>query len=316
MKKEAITPLALLLCVLPFAGCGTAELEEEISTLKEDNKTLKKEKADLETNLETAKTDLDASQTQATTIQTQLDEMATKLTAAQNSENDAINQAADAQIQMQEFRDKFDAANAKVQELEKQLAETKAAMPASNILNSGATAAPQPATSPAFPAQQPEAAAAAQVLTGLPGATPPVATPATIPVSPDNPLVNPDASSQSNLDISLFISAGGQNYPLPNTVIFITEQQPRIAKWGLHLKNPSISANELAAIQQSLAASTIHKKVTTDAAGKAMVSMLKAGTYWVSCANPATPTGLQWSVQTTLAPGANQLELTNTNRAP
>lgn len=307
MKKDLPALSILLIFALASLGCGSAELEEEISTLKDDKKALEKEKADLEKDLEAKTTELVTATASAATLQTSIDELTTKLTGANGDVEFFTNQNAELEQQKGEIQEQLDAANTKIADLEQQLATAKTAAPTTTTV-----AAVQPATTavaPGVPTSFPIAGT-----TPVAGGTtaPP---PASTVISPDNPIVNPDASTQANVAISLFISAGGNNYPLANTEIYITEQQPNITKWGLHLKTPQLSTNELTAIQQSLQSCTIHKKVTTDASGQAHVGMLKAGTYWVSCGNPATPTGLQWSVQHSVNPGDNQLTLSNNNRA-
>jgi TolA-binding protein len=322
MKKEITALCTFLVTALAFTGCGTAELEEELTKLKDENKSLKKEKDGTAKELETTKADLETAQQQAVTLQESVDDLTRKLTGLNGDIEFFTNQSAELEQEKTDIQGKLDESRAKVADLEQQLEAAKAAASAPPPATTVAVSPPPAST---FSPETNTLLATAGTPNGgnpVPATQPPVApapppvAPAPTEISPDNPIVNPDASSQATLAINLFISAGGNNYPLANTEIYVTELQPSITKWGLHLKNPSISANELATIQQSLASSTIHKKVITDASGAANISMLKAGTYWVSCANPATPTGLQWSVQHSVSPGANQLVLSNGNRAP
>ena len=326
MKKDFKALWVFLTCALLFGGCGTAELEEANSKLTDENKTLKKDKEDLEKEVETLKAEAETVQTQITTLQTSLDEMTKKVTAQADEVNFYIDTNAVLEQEKTELQEKLNTANEQIAQLQ---ASAAAAPPAPlsptppvasttqppgtpTLPTNTVPAAPPP---PSFPPTDPAIAAATSVASEIapPTATAPVAAPATTEISPDNPLVNPVAGMEANLAIALYIVAQGQQYPLANTEIYITEKQPNVTKWGFHLKDKTISANQLAQIQQSLATSIIHKRVTTDEAGNAQIPTLKAGAYWVSCGNPATRNGLQWSVQHILNPGANQLVLSNGN---
>jgi hypothetical protein len=129
-----------------------------------------------------------------------------------------------------------------------------------------------------------------------------------------NPLTTPTVAAAASLVVSVQLLAGGQTYPLPNCTIYVTQNAPSVSKWGLYLKNPQVSFNQLQEIEASLRAAVIHKKIVTDAQGQANISALEAGTYYISCGNPTSKSGVQWSVRHNLRPGQNVLVLTNNNR--
>jgi len=335
MKKDLKALWILLTCALLIGGCGSAELEEANAKLTDENKTLQKEKKDLEKEVETLKAEAETTQTQITTLQTSLDDMTKKVTAQADEVNFYIDTNAVLEQEKTELQEKLNAANETIGQMQASAAAAPAPQPTFTPAPPIAATTPVPPTQtlptntvpaapppPSFPPTDPAVAAATSVASGFapapstaapPTTTVPAPAPAVTEISPDNPLVNPTAGQQANLTIALYIVAGGRNIPLPNTEIYITEKQPNVSKWGFHLKDPNISANQLAQIQQSLATSIIHKRVTTDATGNAVIPTIKAGVYWVSCGNPASKNGLQWSVQHILNPGANQLALSNGN---
>ena len=335
MKKTKSILWLLSLCSLIFAGCGSAELEEANADLKKEVTSLKKEKGDLEKELETLTADKDTAQAELAAKVTEFDELQRKHTALEGDFEFANNQAVELDQQMNTLREELISAKNKVMEMEQQITSgAVAAAPVGSVPTAppsappalpSTPAAPPPGFDPSLPPSPPTVAAAPldgtaplsapptpPAIPSTPAAPPPPPPPPppALPegVDPNNPLV----SANSSLAINLYVVSKGRQIPLKDTTIYVTGEKPNVAQWGLHLKNPSISANELQKIEQSLTTSIIHKKEKTDANGMINV-ILKEGTYWVSCASPATANGLQWSVQQQVVAGQNQLVLSNGN---
>jgi outer membrane murein-binding lipoprotein Lpp len=319
MKKTKTILWLLSLCSLIFAGCGSAELEEANADLKKEVTTLKKEKGDLEKELETLTADKDTAQAELASKVTEIDALQKKYTALEGDFEFANNQAVELDQQMNTIREELISAKNKVMELEQQISSGAVAVAPVGTVPTAPPPAPAlpstptapPGFDPSLPPSPPTVTAPVEntLPVGSP-ATPPPPPPAALPdsVDPNNPLVKSDSS----LAISLYLVSKGRQIPLRDTTIYVTAEKPKVAQWGFHLKNPSISANELQAIEQSIRTSIIHKKEKTDANGMVNL-MLKEGIYWVSCASPATVNGLQWSVQQQVVPGQNQLVLSNGN---
>ena len=218
-------------------------------------------------------------------------------------------------IKMGEIQNELIDAKNKIDELEDKLAKAEAtttpttatipapANPAAVFPPTAATPTPAPANPAAvFPPAAPT--------------TNPVTIPTTPPAIPNgfNPLTTPPVAAAASLVISVQLQAQGQTYPLPSCDVYITQNAPSVSKWGLYLKNPQVSFNNLQEIQASLREAVIHKKIATNAQGQANVSDLESGTYYISCAHPVTASGVQWSVRHNIKPGQNVLVLTNNNR--
>lgn len=320
MKKTNPILWLLSLSLLVFAGCGSAELEEANADLKKEVTSLKKEKEDLEKQIETLTADKETAQAEVGSKQTELDELQNKHTALQGDFEFANNQAVELDQQMGELREELIAAKNKILELEQNPTVAVSPVGAPPAVPAAPPAIPS-APPPAAPAFEPGLPAPAPGLTAAPTppaspsapAAPPPPPPPALPegVDPSSPLLSFD----SNLIINLYIVAGGRQIPLKDTTIYVTEKKPNVEQWGYHLKNPSLSANQLQAIDQSLVTSIIHKKEKTNENGMINI-MLKKGTYWVSCASPATQGGLQWSVQQQVNEGQNNITLSNGNRLP
>jgi outer membrane murein-binding lipoprotein Lpp len=327
MNKTKTIVWLLALCTLIFAGCGSAELEQEIADLKKEITSLKKEKGDLDKQIETLTADKDTAQAEVAAKQTEVDEIQRKLTALEGDYEFANNQSAELEQTMGTLREELVAAKNRILELEQNPVATVATTAAPPALPSTPPVAPSfpteipgvpttttPSTPPTdfAPPPSPAFTGTAPAIPTTPAAPPPPP-PSDIPegIAP-----SPLLPSGSSLIINLYVVAQGRQIPLKDTTIYVTEQKPNIAQWGFHLKNPSVSANELRAIEQSLTTSIIHKKVKTDANGMVNISTLKEGTYWVSCASPATTNGLQWSVQHLVQKGQNNLTLSNGNLHP
>ena len=112
------------------------------------------------------------------------------------------------------------------------------------------------------------------------------------------------------------LAVQGNTYNLPDCEVYITEKRPDVSKWGLYLKNPDVSYNNLQQIRAGLANCVIHKKGKTDANGQVSFKELEAGNYYISTAHSATQRGLQWSVAHQVKPGQNVLILSTNNRTP
>ncbi len=137
-----------------------------------------------------------------------------------------------------------------------------------------------------------------------------------IPTTPAPPVATLSTGANASITVSVQLTVQGKTYNLPNCEVYITEQRPDVSKWGLYLKNPQVSHNNLQQIKASLNSSIIHKKGQTDANGQVSFTDLEANTYFISTAHDATQRGLQWSVQHQVKPGQNVLVLSAKNRTP
>ncbi len=206
---------------------------------------------------------------------------------------------------------KKESLNQEIASLTQNLSEAMARITGlTNELNAAKTAPPSVAAVPA-PTSAPPATGVAPS-----GPTAALSNPVIISAPPQtanspNPLTTPDAGRAADLIIKVQLVAGGKNYPIPNCKLYVTEMKPQISKWGLYLKNPQVSINQLQAIQTSLKQSIIHKMATTNEGGEVTISGLEAGIYFISGAHPVTQNGVQWSKQHILKPGQNVLLLSN-----
>ena len=292
MKISPIHIILLFPIILSLGGCNGA-LEEENATLTKKVEELQKNEADLQKKADELTQQVEGLaplQTQVEALTQERDGM--KAEQEINTENMLEND-----IKMGEIQNELIDAKNKIDELEDKLAKAEA------------TTTPTTATIPA-PANP------AAVFPPAAPTTNPVPIPTTPPAIPNgfNPLTTPPVAAAASLVISVQLQAQGQTYPLPSCDVYITQNAPSVSKWGLYLKNPQVSFNNLQEIQASLREAVIHKKIATNAQGQANVSDLESGTYYISCAHPVTASGVQWSVRHNIKPGQNVLVLTNNNR--
>ncbi|MBT5380894.1 MAG: hypothetical protein HOK49_15405 [Opitutae bacterium] len=310
MKISPIHIILLFPIILSLGGCNGA-LEEENATLTKKVEELQKNEADLQKKADELTQQVEGLaplQTQVEALTQERDGM--KAEQEINTENMLEND-----IKMGEIQNELIDAKNKIDELEDKLAKAEAtttpttatipapANPAAVFPPTAATPTPAPANPAAvFPPAAPT--------------TNPVTIPTTPPAIPNgfNPLTTPPVAAAASLVISVQLQAQGQTYPLPSCDVYITQNAPSVSKWGLYLKNPQVSFNNLQEIQASLREAVIHKKIATNAQGQANVSDLESGTYYISCAHPVTASGVQWSVRHNIKPGQNVLVLTNNNR--
>jgi len=310
MKISPIHIILLFPIIFSLGGCNGA-LEEENATLTKKVEELQKNEADLQKKADELTQQVEGLaplQTQVEALTQERDGM--KAEQEINTENMLEND-----IKMGEIQNELIDAKNKIDELEDKLAKAEAtttpttatipapANPAAVFPPTAATPTPAPANPAAvFPPAAPT--------------TNPVTIPTTPPAIPNgfNPLTTPPVAAAASLVISVQLQAQGQTYPLPSCDVYITQNAPSVSKWGLYLKNPQVSFNNLQEIQASLREAVIHKKIATNAQGQANVSDLESGTYYISCAHPVTASGVQWSVRHNIKPGQNVLVLTNNNR--
>jgi hypothetical protein len=322
MKINPVHILIFFPIILSLGGCNGA--------LKEENATLTKKVAELqkkEAGLQKKADDLQQQVEGLAPLQTQVDTLTQERDGMKAEQEINTQNMLENDIKMGEIQNELIDAKNKIDELEGQLAKAEAtstptpATPATGFPPVAAT----PTTLPATPATGfPPVVATPTTPPASPVAVfPPVATttnPVTIPTTPPtipngaNPLTTPPTAATSSLVVSVQLLAGGQTYPLPNCTLYVTQNAPNVSKWGLYLKNPQVSFNQLQEIEASLRAAVIHKKIMTDAQGQANISDLEAGTYYISCGHPVSKSGVQWSVRHNLRPGQNVLILTNNNR--
>ena len=310
MKISPIHIILLFPIIFSLGGCNGA-LEEENATLTKKVEELQKNEADLQKKADELTQQVEGLaplQTQVEALTQERDGM--KAEQEINTENMLEND-----IKMGEIQNELIDAKNKIDELEDKLAKAEAtttpttatipapANPAAVFPPTAATPTPAPANPAAvFPPAAPT--------------TNPVTIPTTPPAIPNgfNPLTTPPVAAAASLVISVQLQAQGQTYPLPSCDVYITQNAPSVSKWGLYLKNPQVSFNNLQEIQASLREAVIHKKIATNAQGQANVSDLESGTYYMSCSHPVTASGVQWSVRHNIKPGQNVLVLTNNNR--
>jgi hypothetical protein len=319
MKIRPIHILILFPILLSLGGCNDA-LKEENATLTRKVADSEQKEADLQKKADDLQQQIEGLaplQTQVETLTQERDGM--KAEQEINTQNMLEND-----IKMGEIQNELIDAKNKIDELEDKLAKVEATPPPVASTTTAAPASPAlvfppAATTPTLP---PAAITATTPVSPAP-VFPPAATttiPVTIPTTPPtiptgvNPLTTPPVAAAANLVISVQLQAQGQTYPLPNCSVYVTQDAPNVSKWGLYLKNPQVSFNKLQEIEASLRQSVIHKKIETNAQGQASISDLEAGTYYISCGNPASKNGVQWSVRHNLRPGQNVLVLTNNNR--
>ena len=310
MKINPIHIILLFPIILSLGGCNGA-LEEENATLKQKVEDLQKKEADLQ-----KKTDELTQQVEGLApLQTQVEALTQERDGMKAEQEINTQNMLENDIKMGEIQNELIDAKNKIDELEDKLAKAEAtttpttatipapANPAAVFPPTAATPTPAPANPAAvFPPAAPT--------------TNPVTIPTTPPAIPNgfNPLTTPPVAAAASLVISVQLQAQGQTYPLPSCDVYITQNAPSVSKWGLYLKNPQVSFNNLQEIQASLREAVIHKKIATNAQGQANVSDLESGTYYISCAHPVTASGVQWSVRHNIKPGQNVLVLTNNNR--
>jgi hypothetical protein len=322
MKINPLPILILFPILLSLGGCNGA--------LKEENAALTKKVEDLqkkETDLQKKTDDLQQQVEKMAPLQTQVDSLTQERDGMKAEQEINTQNMLENDVKMGEIQNNLIDAKNKIDELVDKLAKAEAtptpapASPASVFPPVAATPTPAPA-SPAsvFPpvaaTPTPAPANPASVFPPAGTTTNPVIIPTAPPTIPNgvNPLTTPTVAAAASLVVSVQLLAGGQTYPLPNCTIYVTQNAPSVSKWGLYLKNPQVSFNQLQEIEASLRAAVIHKKIVTDAQGQANISDLEAGTYYISCGNPASKSGVQWSVRHNLRPGQNVLVLTNNNR--
>ena len=328
MKINPVHILIFFPIILSLGGCNGA-LKEENATLTKKVEDLKKKEADLQKKAD----DLQEQVEGLAPLQTQIDALTQERDGMKAEQEINTKNMLENDIKMGETQNELIDAKNKIDELVDKLAKAEAtptpttatipapANPAAVFPPTAATPTPAPANPAAVfpPVAATPTPAPATPATGFP----PVAAttnPVTIPTVPStipngaNPLTTPPTAAASSLVVSVQLLAGGQTYPLPNCTLYVTQNAPNVSKWGLYLKNPQVSFNQLQAIEASLRAAVIHKKIMTDAQGQANISDLEAGTYYISCGHPVTKSGVQWSVPHNLRPGQNVLILTNNNR--
>jgi hypothetical protein len=280
--------------------------------LKEENAALTKKVENLqeqETDLQKKADDLQQQVEGLAPLQTQIDALTQERDGMKAEQEINTQNMLENDVKMGEIQNNLIDAKNKIDELEDKLAKAEAtptpapASPASVFPPVAATTTPAPASP-------------ASVFPPVGTTANPVIIPTAPPTIPNgvNPLTTPTVAAAASLVVSVQLLAGGQTYPLPNCTIYVTQNAPSVSKWGLYLKNPQVSFNQLQEIEASLRAAVIHKKIVTDAQGQANISALEAGTYYISCGNPTSKSGVQWSVRHNLRPGQNVLVLTNNNR--
>jgi hypothetical protein len=304
MKINPLPILILFPILLSLGGCNDA--------LKEENAALTKKVENLqeqETDLQKKADDLQQQVEGLAPLQTQIDALTQERDGMKAEQEINTQNMLENDVKMGEIQNNLIDAKNKIDELEDKLAKAEAtptpapASPASVFPPVAATTTPAPASP-------------ASVFPPVGTTANPVIIPTAPPTIPNgvNPLTTPTVAAAASLVVSVQLLAGGQTYPLPNCTIYVTQNAPSVSKWGLYLKNPQVSFNQLQEIEASLRAAVIHKKIVTDAQGQANISALEAGTYYISCGNPTSKSGVQWSVRHNLRPGQNVLVLTNNNR--
>jgi hypothetical protein len=304
MKINPLPILILFPILLSLGGCNDA--------LKEENAALTKKVENLqeqETDLQKKADDLQQQVEGLAPLQTQIDALTQERDGMKAEQEINTQNMLENDIKMGEIQNELIDAKNNIDELVDKLAKAEAtptpapASPASVFPPVAATTTPAPASP-------------ASVFPPVGTTANPVIIPTAPPTIPNgvNPLTTPTVAAAASLVVSVQLLAGGQTYPLPNCTIYVTQNAPNVSKWGLYLKNPQVSFNQLQEIEASLRAAVIHKKIVTDAQGQANISALEAGTYYISCGNPTSKSGVQWSVRHNLRPGQNVLVLTNNNR--
>jgi len=304
MKINPVHILILFPIFLSLGGCNGA-LKEENAALTKKVENLQKQETDLQKKAD----DLQQQVEGLAPLQTQVDSLTQERDGMKAEQEINTQNMLENDVKMGEIQNNLIDAKNKIDELEDKLAKAEATP-------TPAPASPASVFPPVAATPTPAPASPASVFPPAGTTTNPVTIPTAPPTIPNgvNPLTTPPVAAAASLVVSVQLLAGGQTYPLPNCTIYVTQNAPSVSKWGLYLKNPQVSFNQLQEIEASLRAAVIHKKIVTDAQGQANISDLEAGTYYISCGNPASKSGVQWSVRHNLRPGQNVLVLTNNNR--
>lgn len=324
MKARTLPQLLLLATTLFLCACGTGDLEDQVAKLKGQVKDIEKSEAELKVK----NTELQAQIDAPSPLQEQLDTANQELNGLKAEAEISINTQIENDVKMGELQNELDAAKAQIEVLQTQLASAAAApppaIPATPTPPAGFPTTPTTATptpTPVAPTGFPTPPTPTGVPTPTPTAFPTTPTPATptpmvIPTTPAPPTATLAPGVTAGLTVSVQLAVQGRTFNLPDCEVYVTEQKPNIDKWGLHLKNPEVSHNNLQAIKASLQSCIIHKMGRTDASGNVSFQQLETGTYYISTANKATARGLQWSVRHQVNPGQNVLILSTSNRTP
>jgi hypothetical protein len=287
--------------------------------LKEENAALTKKVENLqeqETDLQKKADDLQQQVEGLAPLQTQIDALTQERDGMKAEQEINTQNMLENDIKMGEIQNELIDAKNNIDELVDKLAKAEATPTPVAATPTPAPASPASVFPPVAATPTPAPASPASVFPPVGTTANPVIISTAPPTIPNgvNPLTTPTVAAAASLVVSVQLLAGGQTYPLPNCTIYVTQNAPSVSKWGLYLKNPQVSFNQLQEIEASLRAAVIHKKIVTDAQGQANISALEAGTYYISCGNPASKSGVQWSVRHNLRPGQNVLVLTNNNR--
>jgi hypothetical protein len=311
MKINPLPILILFPILLSLGGCNDA--------LKEENAALTKKVENLqeqETDLQKKADDLQQQVEGLAPLQTQIDALTQERDGMKAEQEINTQNMLENDIKMGEIQNELIDAKNNIDELVDKLAKAEATPTPVAATPTPAPASPASVFPPVAATPTPAPASPASVFPPVGTTANPVIISTAPPTIPNgvNPLTTPTVAAAASLVVSVQLLAGGQTYPLPNCTIYVTQNAPSVSKWGLYLKNPQVSFNQLQEIEASLRAAVIHKKIVTDAQGQANISDLEAGTYYISCGNPASKSGVQWSVRHNLRPGQNVLVLTNKNR--
>ena len=310
MKISPIHIILLFPIILSLGGCNGA-LEEENATLTKKVEELQKNEADLQKKADELTQQVEG----LAPLQTQVEALTQERDGMKAEQEINTQNMLENDIKMGEIQNELIDNKNKIDELEAKLAKAEAT-PTPTTATIPAPANPAAVFPPTAATPTPAPANPAAVFPPAAPTTNPVTIPTTPPAIPNgfNPLTTPPVAAAASLVISVQLQAQGQTYPLPSCDVYITQNAPSVSKWGLYLKNPQVSFNNLQEIQASLREAVIHKKIATNAQGQANVSDLESGTYYISCAHPVTASGVQWSVRHNIKPGQNVLVLTNNNR--
>ncbi|MEL0118688.1 MAG: hypothetical protein VXB01_07075 [Opitutae bacterium] len=320
--KKIIKPLFVCISFL-LISCGTEELENANAKLKKQVKDLETAEAQLKlknTDLENQVADMQAQVDASASLQDQLDAANQQLDGMKAEAEIAVNIQVENDVKMGELQNQLDEANSQIETLRNQLASAATSAPVAPVPVSPATQPIPTAPVAGFPTTPTPPTPAAPIGNPLAiSTTPPEPTPTSpvlIPTAPAPPAATLVTGVLSDITVSVQLAVQGNTYNLPDCEVYITEKRPDVSKWGLYLKNPDVSYNNLQQIRAGLANCVIHKKGKTDANGQVSFKELEAGNYYVSTAHSATQRGLQWSVAHQVKPGQNVLILSTNNRTP
>ncbi len=322
MKHEKVLRYLVVCISLFLVSCGTEELENANAKLKKQVKDLETAEAQLKlknTDLENQVADMQAQVDASAPLQAQLDAANQQLDGMKAEAEIAVNIQVENDVKMGELQNQLDEANSQIEALRNQLASAATSAPAAPVPVSPATQPISTAPVAGFPTTPTPPTPAAPIGNPLAISTTPEPTPTSpvlIPTAPAPPAATLVTGALSDITVSVQLAVQGNTYNLPDCEVYITEKRPDVSKWGLYLKNPDVSYNNLQQIRAGLANCVIHKKGKTDANGQVSFKELEAGNYYVSTAHSATQRGLQWSVAHQVKPGQNVLILSTNNRTP